>query len=51
MTTKNVKLILGYTDKENNKHFDVEFGKRPKVSDLMFLDTNPQAKNADLDVV
>lgn len=48
MNTKKVELKFGFTDKKNNKHLEVEFGKRPKVSDLLALDVNPQAQNPTL---
>ena len=40
-----IELILGYTDGKEVTHKSVTFGTRPKVSDLMKLDMNPQAQN------
>ncbi len=40
-----IELPIGYTDKDGVVHRDVTFGKRPKISDLILIDMNPQAQN------
>lgn len=40
-----IELPIGYTDKDGAVHRDVTFGKRPKISDLILLDMNPQSQN------
>ncbi|HQU82867.1 MAG TPA: hypothetical protein PKY59_07070 [Pyrinomonadaceae bacterium] len=45
MTTHNIELIEGYTDKDGNIHKEVEIGKRLTVADVMLIERDPQAQN------